>query len=216
MTSTYRIGVYRHQDGRIGFDLLTADGKPIVTGMTLPREVDVEGVTLPERESRASAAVSQPTAAMCGELRDAIEAMLLASDEAGGRDAIHAAAAKVGAFIDYREGAGNSVVWRPPGGRDSTMANKASVHVPANTCLEGKAKDVAWARGRLWAWLTLREAFTVRTPSPHHLQVLCDGTLAAEWWPSTGKTSQPHPVTGKPSAGPTCATPEAFIAWLES
>jgi hypothetical protein len=49
----------------------------------------------------------------------------------------------------------------------------------------------------------------VRNPSPHHVQVMQDGKVLAEWWPSKGTTM----MDGK--RGPRCRTGEDLIAWLK-
>ena len=56
----------------------------------------------------------------------------------------------------------------------------------------------------------LERGFTVRTPSPHQVQVMQDGAVFADWWPSKGTTM----VDGV--RGPKCKTPAEVERWLVS
>ena len=50
----------------------------------------------------------------------------------------------------------------------------------------------------------------VRNPSPHHVQLMQDGKVFADWWPSKGTTM----MDGQ--RGPRCRTGEDLIAWLKT
>lgn len=54
----------------------------------------------------------------------------------------------------------------------------------------------------------LDRGFTVRKSSAHHVQVLQDGAIFADWWPGKGTTMSDG------VRGPKCKTAEAVVAWL--
>ena len=51
-------------------------------------------------------------------------------------------------------------------------------------------------------------SLSVRTPSPHQVQVMQDGKVFADWWPSKGTTM----ADGK--RGPKCKTAAQVVEWL--
>ena len=67
---------------------------------------------------------------------------------------------------------------------------------------------IVWHDGTLVAFAESR-ACTVRTPSPHHVQLMNDGSVVAEWWPSKGTTVMNQ------KRGPVCRTAAEFVAWVK-
>jgi len=54
----------------------------------------------------------------------------------------------------------------------------------------------------------------VRRCSPSHLQLLDEGVVTADWWPSTGKARAAGPTTGV-AAPHKIFTVDALVEWLK-
>ena len=66
-----------------------------------------------------------------------------------------------------------------------------------------------WKARALLEFLTpLDRGFTVRTPSPHQVQVMQDGAVFADWWPGKGTTM----CDGV--RGPKCLKVAEVVAWI--